>query len=192
MKRDTNTGRFVKGTHWREPRPYWQAEWLRHEYVVNGRSASEIATQFGLHENGILYWLAKNGIPRRTVSEARRLKHWGSEGDANPMKGRTGKRNPNWRGGCCPDRQSFYLSQEWKDACREVWKRDRGRCQKCGSMSRKRSELHVHHIQSFAVPETRASVLNLVLLCPTCHSWVHSRANKAHEFISKGGDPNGR
>lgn len=42
---------------------YRDPHWLAREYAV--RSASEIAAEFGISKDAILYWLHRHGIPRR-------------------------------------------------------------------------------------------------------------------------------
>lgn len=172
---------FKKGQHWRPQKPYWNREWLRHEYEDKFRSANEIAKQFGITEAGILYWLRKHNIPRREMLNIRAKKHWVLSGEQNGMYGRTGDKSPNWKNGCTPDRQSFYISKEWKKACSAVYKRDKAQCQKCGS----KDNLHVHHIVTFANKELRADIDNLILLCAKCHRFVHSKKNVDSEFVRK-------
>ena len=174
---------FKKGEHWRPRKPYWNEEWLRREYVDNFRSANEIAEQFGVTEAAMLYWLRKHKIPRRDMSEIRSEKHWGLSGEQNGMYGRTGEDNPHWRGGITPERQSFYVSDEWKKACSAVYKRDNAECQICGI----KENLHVHHIVSFANEELRADPENLILLCSDCHHWVHSNNNVNNKYIREEG-----
>lgn len=103
MTTRTPTGQFVAGQHsYREPQPHWKAAWLQHEYLSLQRSAADIAKGIGITEGAIFFWLRKHGIPRRTVAQARAVKHWGVSGAANPMHGKCGSLNPNWRGGVSP------------------------------------------------------------------------------------------
>ena len=81
--------RFKKGEHYRTPKPYWNKEWLFNEYVINQKSSSEIASLFSVTEANIIFWLRKHDIPRRTISEARKVKHWGAVGVNNPMYQKT-------------------------------------------------------------------------------------------------------
>ena len=122
------TGQFAKGYTWREPKLFWDKKWLIAEYIVNQKNASQIAKEQGCCENSILAWLHKNNIKVRTISEARKVKHWGACGVDNPMWNRKGELNPRWLGGVTPERQSFYISQEWKSVCSKVWKRDKATC----------------------------------------------------------------
>ena len=164
--------------------PYHDADWLRREYVEKGRSSGEIAAQFGVTEMNIVFFLRKHGIERRTISEARSLKHWGAPGEMNPMYGKRGAEVPNWKGGCTPQRQAFYSSIEWSEAVRAVWGRDRGVCQRCGKKANGKKSMHIHHIVSFANKELRAEPSNLILLCRDCHHWVHSKRNANREFLA--------
>ncbi len=174
---------FKKGEHWREPKPYWNREWLYREYVEKQRSSGDIATEFGVRDANILYFLKKFDIERRDVSEARAIKYWGVTGEDNPMYGRSAETNPNWRGGVSPERQTLYSSQEWSDAVKVVWKRDKATCQRCGVKSKDTDEMHIHHIVSFAVTHLRVEPSNLMLVCKTCHNWIHSKKNVNHEFL---------
>lgn len=179
-------GQFIRGTHWRPEKPYWKKSWLEEHYTEKQMSASEIAQMFGITENAIYFWLKKHQIPGRTMSEVRKAKRWGSFGPDNPMWNRKGEMSPNWRGGVTKERQLFYASQEWKTACRVVWKRDRGCCQRCGGNKTLTPDMpmHIHHVVPFANVPLRADASNLVLLCEACHRFVHSRKNVNHEHLS--------
>jgi hypothetical protein len=180
---DSN-GRFQKGEHWREPRPHWDEAWLRERYEVREMSSAEIAEEAGCTDGGILYWLAKHGIPRRSTSEARAAKHWGVTGENNPMHGRTGESNPNYKDGSSPLRQRMYARGEGNAFLRQILKRDGYRCRKCGEPKRGRKSLHVHHIRPWAGnPALRFDAENVVTLCRPCHSWVHSRDNSDGDYL---------
>jgi len=184
MKRD-KSGRFVEGGHWREPKPYWDKGWLEHEYIASDKPASQIAAEQGCTENNILYFLKKHGIRTRTMNEVRSIRHWGSSGPDNPMFGRTGSENPNWKGGVTAERQAFYSSQGWKSVSELVYKRDRAACQRCGKQESCDGHHHIHHIVPFDVEYLRTAVHNLVLLCRDCHNFVHSKENVKGEFLPK-------
>jgi hypothetical protein len=173
---------FKKGEHWREKKPFWDRDWLFNEYVTKERSASEIADDFGVGDNAILFWLKKYAIQTRSISEARKAKKWSVSRDKNGMFGRSKENNPNWRGGITPERQAFYSSLEWSDACKIVWDRDKGICQRCQN---KKQKMHIHHIFPFSVVELRTDPENLVLLCSECHGFVHSKKNINLEFIKR-------
>ena len=176
-------GQFEKGFTWRKPKPYWDKNWLHEQYIVLGKSTSEIAREQGCLDTNIQYFLIKFGIKRRSTSEARKLKHWGASGVDNPMWNKYGELNPNWKGGVTPERQLFYMGDDWKKACSEVWKRDNATCQRCGTKKNTDIPFHIHHIKSFQDVELMADVNNLVLLCEACHQWVHSRGNKNNDYI---------
>ena len=153
-------GTFKKGYTWREPKPYWDRDWLHYEYFEKRKPAKQIAKEQGCGENNILYFLKKFNIPTRTMEEIRAKKHWGVKGKDNPMYGKYGKLNPNWNGGCTPDRQSFYSSLEWKQCISEVWRRDKATCQNCGIKKKKGMKFVIHHIESFAIKEKRVDISN--------------------------------
>jgi hypothetical protein len=172
---------FKKGQHWRKEKPYWNREWLYNEYVNKSRSSTDIAKDFGVTDGAIIFWLNKLKIPCRTISETRKVKKWGIKGNKNGMYGRKGKSNPHWKGGCTPERQAFYCSHEWATVVEQVWKRDNYSCRKCGIS---KHGLHIHHVISFADKAHRLDLDNLVLLCPKCHRFVHSKKNIEGEFIN--------
>lgn len=178
---------FKKGQHWRVPQKFREKEWLNQHYCIEKISTGEIAKMFGVTDSAILFWMRKHGIKRRTVSESRAIKHWGCSGTDNPMWNKRGKLNPRWLGGITPERQEFYTSQEWKNACYDVWKRDNATCQRCGVVKGDNGciPFHVHHIVGFADKELRADVSNLVLLCEACHLFIHSKRNTTNELIQK-------
>jgi len=176
---------FKKGEHWREPKPYWNREWLYNEYIVKGRSASEIANDFECNENNILYFIHKYDISTRSVSEAREIKYWGSIGEDNPMFNKKGELNPNWKGGITPPRQALYSTLEWKALVKKVRKRDENTCQRCGEKEEPGNALIIHHISPFKSENYQLALDNLTSLCHDCHIFVHSDRNKGGEFVEK-------
>jgi len=178
-----NKGQFKKGCHWRKPKPYWDKKWLINEYITLGKSSSDIAKEQGCLDTNIQYFLKKFGIKTRSISEARKKKYWGQVGVDNPMWNKRGELNPRWLGGITPERQSFYVSKEWKTACSKVWKRDNATCRRCRMKRNSDMPFHIHHIKSFKNMETRADIDNLILLCEACHQWVHSKGNKNNDYI---------
>lgn len=179
LERRSN-GTFLPGTHWRPRRPHWDREWLEERYSRRGLAAWEIAEEADCTENNILYWLAKHDIHRRTVSETRASKHWGPVGPDNPMYGRTGKRNPNYKDGSSPDRQRLYAGAEWKRVARSVRARDGYRCVRCGAEKQGLRSLHLHHLKPWAGhPELRFDPDNIVTLCKACHDDAHRKGGDA-------------
>ena len=169
-----------------EPKLFHDPEWLRKRYCEDKKHLYDIAAECNVQPYTVLKYMRKFGIETRTCTESRRAQGQiiGLFGNKNGMYGRCGPKSSNWKGGCTPDRQSFYQSDEWKRACSAVWKKDNATCQKC--QTRKTSEDQkycVHHIVSFSVKELRAEVSNLLLLCDKCHRWVHSKKNVSKQFI---------
>lgn len=181
--RERGDGRFKPGQHWRPHMPYWDRDWLVAEYLTKQRSCAAIGGDFGVTGEAIMAWLRRHGIPRRSMSETRAIKRWGLEGESNPMFGRIGSDNPNWKGGVTPERQAFYASLEWRRAARTVQARDKGICRRCGANAKGSSALH--HVIPFGNTSHRASADNLVTLCKVCHDFVHSKANVTGELIGK-------
>jgi len=163
--------------------PFHDREWLYDQYINKELSAQEIASQFSVTEGLILFWLRRHDIDRRNVSEARDIKHWGLSGEDNPMFGKRGDKASAWKGGCTPERQAFYATPEWATAVKVVWKRDKGKCQRCGVKGEYGVLMHIHHVVSFTVKELRAEPSNLVLLCAKCHHFVHSKKNVNRELL---------
>lgn len=176
---------FKKGHHWREKQPFWDRKWLTEEYVNKKRSAKDIALEFNVTENAILFWLKKHDVNTRSMSEIRKNKRWGLFGTDNPMWNKKGELNQNWKGGVSEERQAFYSSQEWKSVCSFVWKRDGATCQRCGLKKSDSYDMpfHIHHVKSFKYKKLRADPSNLVLLCESCHLFVHSKKNTKNEFL---------
>lgn len=177
-------GRIQKGEHWRSPMPYWDQEWLHAAYVTDGRSAADIAAEFGITDGSIYHWLARHGIPCRSISDARALKHWGAVGEKNPMHGRAGTLNPRYVDGSSPERQRLYAQGAGKKFIRDILLRDGYRCVRCGTAKRQPRSLHVHHVSPWAGnADLRFDPDNAVTLCAGCHHWAHSKANVALEYL---------
>lgn len=170
----------------RERKPYWDKTWLRREYVTLKRSALDIASECGGTEGNVLYFLAKHGIPRRSMSEIRSFKKWGVSGAANPMHGRCGDKNPRWIDGSSPERQRMYARSFWKELVRVIYARDGFKCVRCSAPHGNGRKLHAHHIKPWAGnPDSRFDLRNIVTLCEKCHRWVHSTENVNDELLSR-------
>lgn len=181
-----SNGTFKRGTHWRQPRPHWDRYWLLQKYEDEGLSASEIGALVGCKENNIYFWLAKHGIKKRSVAEARSLKKWGAYGSANGMYGKCGEANPNWKGGITPERAAAYAQAMWKAIKKAVFNRDRYKCRKCGAdlSNAGPKERHTHHLRPWAkAPALRFDIDNIICICRKCHETVHSRRNAARELL---------
>lgn len=99
-----------------------------------------------------------------------------------------GKHPASWRGGVTPERQVVYSSKQWKDAVKEVWKRENATCQRCGKQQTddRSNAFNLHHVYPFADRKhLRTNPDNLVLLCKECHLFVHSKKNVNREFMLK-------
>ena len=164
-------------------RNIWDKNWLYQKYFVEKLSTTEIGEQVNKSHRTVSYWLGKYGYKGRTISEARKIKRWGSSGSDNGMSGMTKELNPNWRGGITPERQSVYISAEWKDLVQRVRKRDIYKCLRCNTEKSKGNPIHIHHIKSFADEDLRMDINNLASLCKFCHDWVHSKLNTNKDFI---------
>lgn len=176
---------FKAGAHWRTRKPHWDKAWLEHQYIGLQRSAADIARDAGVGETAIDYWLAKHQIARRTIAEARAVKHWGVSGPANPMFGRFGPACPNYIAGTSPERGRLFSRAEGKAFRAAVRERDGHRCRRCNHAERGKWSLPVHHIKPWARhPELRYDVNNGVTLCKPCHLWVHSRKNTKREWLA--------
>ena len=175
---------FKPGEHWRDKQPFWDRDWLNVEYTDRKQTSQDIATKFGVTCHAIIYWLKKHNIPRRDTSENHIIKpRKPMIGKSNPMYGVRGSDHPNWKGGCTPERQAFYSSDEWKLVVPIIWRRDNYTCQRCNTKHRYHIPIDIHHIVSFSVKELRCVISNLVLLCKDCHKFVHSKKKTGGEFI---------
>lgn len=66
-----------------------------------------------------------------------------------------------------------------------VRRRANYKCERCGAHeNRKIQSFHIHHIISRKNIKYKYDENNLVLLCPFCHMWVHSKDNIFKEYIS--------
>lgn len=109
-------------------------------------------------------------------------------GEVNHWYGKSGAQNRNWKGGVTPERQAFCGTIEWRRAVEQVWERDKAACQHCGKHKSEypNKRFDVHHIVGFDdSEELRACLDNLVLLCHSCHMWVHSKNNTEKKFIKE-------
>jgi len=172
LLRNKKTGRFEKGFTWREEKPYWKKSFLINEYLKKKKPAKQIAIEQNCKTNNILYFLNKFKIKTRTMSDVRKIKHWGQRGKNNPMFGKLGKENPNWNGGHSGERQCLYARSFWKEIKQLVLKRDNYLCQICFS----EKKLIVHHVLPWSkYPSFRFTESNLTTLCVSCHKKIHAK-----------------
>ena len=169
--RHKNRWRAYADGHFHNNEPYRNYEWLYHQYVTLNRTFDDIAKECGASRAAIGRFARKLNIPCRDISTSR-------------MGRKAGPKNPAWKGGTTPERQRLYKAGHWKEFVKEIYARDGYVCKKCGEPKRHSKGLHAHHIKSWAGhPELRIDPLNVITLCRTCHEWVHSKANKDHEFL---------
>jgi hypothetical protein len=96
------------------------------------------------------------------------------KGTLNPAYGRnqTGSANNNWKGGITNTNQKRRNDPRLIEWRKEVFKRDKYACQKCGD----KGFLHAHHIIPFSQDYNKAfDINNGITLCVLCHEKVHKR-----------------
>jgi hypothetical protein len=170
----------------RDPKTIW--EWLRHyEIPTRPRGGKSSPGSFQPGQPGTFAGKKHTAASREAIRAARKAdggvpylrngQHW--------LKTVAREDHPSWQGGITPERQEFYATQEWRDVSRKVWERSGGRCESCDELrtAHRDTPFHIHHIVRFRVRHLRAVLGNLVLLCPDCHRWVHSRKNVNREYL---------
>lgn len=164
---------YVDG-HYRKDFLYKNKEWLSNQYQ-SGKTLSQIAEQFSVSAGVVAKFAKKFAIKTRPHGDTLKL--------LGNMKG---SKNPSWKGGTTPERQRVQKTDEWIQLVRYIYKRDGYKCKRCGNGKTKEVKFHAHHIYSWAeYPNLRLEPSNLVTLCSTCHSWVHSRKNVDRDFLPK-------
>ncbi len=87
------------------------------------------------------------------------------------MRGRTGEKNPRWKGGITPKNKLLRSSVEYVLWRESVFKRDDYTCVSCGVRG---CVLNAHHIKPFATyPYLRFAIDNGETLCDDCHRKEH-------------------
>jgi 5-methylcytosine-specific restriction endonuclease McrA len=87
---------------------------------------------------------------------------------------RTGERNPMYKDGLVAQRRGERFSTLYARWRRDIFRRDRFTCQKCGDD--RGGNLNAHHVKAFATfPELRYNVDNGITLCVRCHRNEHAR-----------------
>lgn len=170
----------------RDPKTVWT--WLRHYGIpTRPRGAATSGSAFvkgapnpfqGRQHTQATKDLIRNArIKDGHVPYLRNGQHW--------LKTVPREDHPSWQGGITPERQEFYATREWQDVSRQVWARSGGRCESCdiSQSDHRDNPFHIHHIVGFRVRRLRAALSNLVLFCPGCHRWVHSRKNVNREYL---------
>ncbi|MBQ6481723.1 MAG: HNH endonuclease [Anaerolineaceae bacterium] len=100
---------------------------------------------------------------------------------------RKGEHNPQWRNGATEQRKNNEERRMWGKCIRTIWKRDNGTCQRCGkTYDGSGRRFAVHHIRPYGdSKEARYALDNLILLCPQCHAYAHSKAGEHSRFINR-------
>jgi len=112
------------------------------------------------------------GQSKKTNPSTRRQAEW-MTGTNNPMYGKKGKANPNYKNGkYTAEKKRFWGTSEYRQWRETVYKRDNYACQKCGD--NKGHNLNAHHIKSFVDhPKLRYEMSNGITLCKKCHQITH-------------------
>ena len=98
---------------------------------------------------------SKKGIIPPNIEQARKN---------SPIK--KGSKNINWKGG-----MPRPYPDEWNGSLKHrIFARDKGKCQICGKVGKKRSDLICHHID---FNKKNCNTKNIQLLCRSCHMTVH-------------------
>lgn len=122
---------------------------------------------------------------RQRLSEKASVPKPWLRGEANWMFNRRGKDCPTFVSGSTPERQREYARGEGKEFLRQILERDNYTCKRCGAGNTGRRSLHVHHVKSWAGNEDlRFDASNVVLLCRSCHEWVHSNKNTSKDWLA--------
>jgi hypothetical protein len=176
---------FKPGQHWRPHQAFREKDILIDLYINKKMSTGDIATQFNVTDGAIQFWLRKLGIPRRTTSEARAVKHWVVSGAKNGMTGRCGDKAPNWIDGSSRDHLRVMNQSFWRTLMVFVFERDGYKCKRCGEVHCRSNRLHSHHVKPWAGHEdTRFDLNNIITVCQKCHNWIHSRENVNREYLA--------
>jgi len=86
-------------------------------------------------------------------------------------KTRLKEKHWNWKGGVTPDNKKIRVSVKYRIWREAVFMRDNWTCKDCGIRG---SNLHPHHIKSFAkYPKLRFDINNGETLCIGCHKQKH-------------------
>ena len=96
----------------------------------------------------------------------------GKEKVQSAVYDRSGKNNPNWKGGIGGENAIIRRSVEYRIWRETVFVRDNWTCQKCGARSSAGCDviIEAHHIKPFSThKELRLDVTNGLTLCKPCH-----------------------
>ncbi len=174
----------IKSPHPPGPKPSFNPEPKELARLYKKMSMRDMAIHYGVGETVVFNRIKTAGLPLITRSERLAGKpkskaHKAKMSEA--QKGKTGNKNPNWRGGVSSTAaigRSNHLHKEWKAAvlvnagyrCQRCKSEQGSRCGCCGHILR----LHVHHIKEYAkYPDLRYELSNGEALCEKCHYAEH-------------------
>lgn len=98
-----------------------------------------------------------------------------------------GERNPNWKGGVCPENLKIRNTPEYRKWRKAVFERDNYTCQICHVRSGggKAVFLNAHHIKGFArFPELRFELTNGITLCRPCHERIDPNRGRRKKKVT--------
>lgn len=119
------------------------------DFYLGGKSEPECGVEFGISHSTVSSILRRNNIQPRSISEAKKGMG-GLCGKDNPMYGRSGDKNPNYKK---PEnrislvRNQIRKTDEYKEWRLMVFGRDNFTCRKCGIRG---TYLEPHHIKKFS------------------------------------------
>ena len=177
MKRDKN-GKFIKGGI-----SYWRGKHL----TQNARTKLKKANLGKKYSNEVNKKKGRKGIAHpfwgKKLSEKHRKNlvrvHTGvklSEYHRRKQgEGKTGEKNPNWKGGITPMNLAARMTFEYKQWRTVIFEREKYTCQHCGAKSGKGKivVLNADHIKPFSrYPDLRLNLDNGRTLCVNCHKKI--------------------
>lgn len=145
-----------------------------------GEDSINIAKDIGCSRRTVLYRLKRNGIKRRSISEAlggrpKSKEHIEKMRQTKIRLGQAkGSRNPNWKGGVQDNWSELKNSKEYKIWRKSVFKKDSYICQGCGYAKGNIIEAH-HILRRVDFPHLTLAINNGITLCENCHRRVHSK-----------------
>lgn len=103
--------------------------------------------------------------------------NYGMRGKPHPMRGKrspntAGKNHYNWKGGKTKENHKIYISPEYNEWRRKIFKCDGYRCKDCGVNSPGLQAHHILPVQYF--PEFIYELWNGVILCRFHHGRIHN------------------
>lgn len=160
-------------------------DWLRDFNIPTRRRGENLKKGQAVHNYGVNNCINSFAGKHHTTETRQNLSAQATgrpnpkiQGEKNGMAKRKGSLSPLWRGGHTPHRLKVYATYQWRRIDRLVRKRDVV-CQRCGGSE---SALAVHHTKGFD-GTVNVDTSDLVLLCKSCHDWVHSRKNLQHTYL---------